>query len=400
MQNIDYFKFIKRQPSKLVNEMTLENLKLNQNYISSISESEFELFKKIIKSDYLQMEYRKATYKNYIPPRQLELESEHGSCHYSYVSPIELCQQALNNKFLIEHLLKEKEGPLIATETFKSIMDGSVAQRLKGKLKVEIFVDDALISSSNRNQSQKHLFVYLTFPDIPFKERTHSNNIDMILMINRKKLDDLKLTDSMTVLFKQLRKDLRKLICNGIQVKTSTNVETTIYVTLSTVCGDSLGCYELLGFRMSFAPNAFICRYCSATGNTRNNNQLSIQDLSRQGLLIEEPTNEQMERLQTRRQFSLKNLPEITQFNLCPADLMHDLPEGVLPDVIEMILTNLVANKLVGASTIQNSIRNVEKEFERFKFYEGKPLVKWSPTSKRVIISGKAVEVSNYLNNY
>lgn len=270
MKEIDCFKFEKKLASKTVNQIFLSNVQLNRKYIQSIPNETFDIIENIIKSDYLQMEFRKIQYKTHIKPQMLKITNQTGQdCTFSYVSPLDLCNLLLQNQYLVSHLVEEASSVSNENTTFSSIMDSANGARLKGKLKIEFYIDDSLLSPTGHNQSQKCIFIYASFPDIPFKFRSKSNQIEMILMINRHELKKLNLADTTFSLFKQLRRDMRHLIENGINVQTSNGIK-NIPVTISSICGDNLGIFEILGFRRSFLNTAFVCRFCGATGYFRH----------------------------------------------------------------------------------------------------------------------------------
>lgn len=396
MKDIDYFKFEKKLASKVVNEMQLRNIQLNRQYITTITPTQFSLIEKVVASDHLQMEYRRVSYDNYIKPKIYELTNANGTCKYSYVSPIDLCKKVLSNQFLVNHLLSEASDASIGIrkESYSSIMDGTVGYRLKGKLKLELYVDDTLLSPGNLNQNQKHLFLYSSFADLPFKSRAQSNHIDMLIMVNRKHLDKLKFANPLYELFEQLRGDLMNLHTSGIKVQTQ-HGPVIIQVAISSICGDHLSINELLGFRKSFGPDAYVCRFCSATGRIKDGNNVNIQNLNREVHLIEEATAEELSRLEyKKRRFAMEGLPELSRWNSCPCDPMHDLPEGVLNYFLEMFLSSLVINKAFNPNTMTANINIITQAFADFDFYEGSPQVKWISKDKSIVVLGKAVQVN------
>lgn len=402
MKNMDYFKFEKKLASKVVNEMQLRNIQLNRQYISNISPDQFTLIEKVVQSDHLQMEFRRVSYDNYIKPKDRELRNQNGVCKYSYISPIDLCKKVLANPFLVDHLLAEAADDSIGIrkESYSSIMDGTVGIRLKGKLKLELYIDDTLLSPGNLNQNQKHIFVYSSFADIPFKHRAQSNQIDMLIMVNRKDLYRLKFANPLFHLFEELRKDLLQLHTTGIQIETQSGLKRTIKVAISTICGDHLSINEILGFRMSFGPDSFACRFCSATGRIKKGdiNNTTIQNLGRESNLIEEPTADELSRLEYKqRRFVFEGLPDISRWNSCPCDPMHDLPEGVLNYFLEIFLTSVVRNKEFRSNTMIANIKVITEAFDNFNFYEGSPQVKWNKNQSSIVVLGKAAQVSSKL---
>ncbi|KAI2810569.1 hypothetical protein BLOT_001732 [Blomia tropicalis] len=281
-----------------------------------------------------------------------------------------------------KNILREKveiENESVPTnQVYYSFKNGDIyLERLKGRLKIELFLDDANLSPGNSNKSQKYLNVYATIADFPIERRTHSDDIEVILTVNRKKLMDLSLADPFNCLFKRMSSELKQLIEKGIELKVELDdkSEKTIIipVTISAICGDNLGIYEILGFKKSFNNNSFICRYCSAKANTTDSDS-NIQNVMFRPLINKDLAQTMnLADLGIMREFAL-NSEDINRWNISPPDILHDLVEGVSLYVIELILTNFVTD----------SSRNITKQaiincFDNFKFFEGSPVLKWFP---------------------
>src|SRR5690625_1687703 len=90
------------------------------------------------------------------------------------------------------------------------------------------------------------------------------------------------------------------------------------------------GIYELLGCKMVFNNNAFMCRYCGNDGKCKKGqDNPNIQDGSSNSRLIEDE-----ETLDFIRPFAFEG-SSLNRMNSAPPDPMHDLPEGVIENVFE-----------------------------------------------------------------
>lgn len=119
----------------------------------------------------------------------------------------------------------------------------------------------------------------------------------------------------------------------------------------------------------------------------------NIQEINQQGTLITENTSELiLQYLETERTFVFQNINQITRWNTCPPDIMHDLCEGVLEDIL-LIFLNVMATSKKFAPTITNSVKFIISQFEAFPFYEGKPKLIWVKAQSEFKITGKAVQV-------
>ena len=94
------------------------------------------------------------------------------------------------------------------------------------------------------NQKQKYLFVYATIANLPYQHRARSDDIETILVVNRKSLKSLGLADPFSVLLKQMKSDINYLMEHGVEVQIDNEHREKFEVTVSTTCGDNLGiCY-------------------------------------------------------------------------------------------------------------------------------------------------------------
>lgn len=80
---------------------------------------------------------------------------------------------------------------------------------------------------------------------------------------------------------------------------------------------------------------------------------------------------------------------------------MHDLCEGIIPSILELILTSICSKYSLNQSTPtpQKSFAKkiIEQEFQKFDFYEGKPTLSWDANKRNGFkIDGTAVQV-NYV---
>ena len=106
--------------------------------------------------------------------------------------------------------------------------------------------------------------------------------------------------------------------------------------------GDNLGVNELLGFKQSFA-NYFVCRMCGATKQV-------LQDRPIAGHSLHIHTSNNADARDNPEKFGIGRETIFTilncnLFKLAPPDLFHDILEGILPDIIQLILVGLKVRK-------------------------------------------------------
>jgi hypothetical protein len=415
IDRINRIKFSSGLPEKTVNKLAVCLIDqfaevIDQNKLSS---EKLQLYHKILSSNYLQASYIERSCDYYVKPVIKKVTNEQGqSVDVSVVSLTSLCRKYLTNISLCKRLIREKEtsnrGQHQSLE-YDSILSGSSSARLRGKLKLELFIDDTNLSSSTYTGTrQKFLKVYASFADLPIQNRAHSDDIEMVLLVNRSKLKQRNI--SLDMILKDVRDELLMLSVDGIQVQVE-GKDVKFQVTLSAVCGDNLGINELLGFKCCFTNAAFVCRYCGALGRDRSGEDApSIQNLGWQHDLITGLASNELAKYGIIRPFIFDGLPDIDRWSIAPPDNAHDLCEGVLPDITELILQSLVENnqEFLAAtgdssgskqelSQRQREVRArtfILEKFAAFKhnFYEGAIEIKWE-VGKGFKLRGTAIQV-------
>jgi len=173
----------------------------------SLNETMLEECKRVAKSSYLRKNYRIRQLSEeglYILPQSKILTvptvidnvvTMQNVGNYSVVSLISLCTTALKNPSLQMLLNQQRSNLIVKKETIaecskicRNILDGSEGARLAGKLKVELYIDDAQLAPTNGigiGKRQNHLFVYSSFVDLSYEYRTRIENIDIVLMAKR-----------------------------------------------------------------------------------------------------------------------------------------------------------------------------------------------------------------------
>lgn len=337
-----------------------------KTYMPSYSKNELEVYRRITNSEHLQNVYIDRTCPSLIRPNIYEIVTPNGSLKYSYLNIKNVIINFIKaNPWIVQHLSYEKTknvDPCFRSEVYQktkvyySIMDGTEAERLRGKIKVDINADDAQFCTFGG--SQKFINVYSSFADLSFEHRSQSKNIEIILMANRKLLRQLHIP--IRHLFKHLIEDLKELYQNKLIVNID-GEDVEFEVAFSTFQGDALGTYEVAGAKCNFQPDQFVCRDCGAGPE-------EIQDLSKKRPLIIDCTKDELEDIGMIRDFVFEGLPGVSRFNFAPEDVMHCLCEGVHPKVMHLFLKSI-------AKDFRLTQEQIKQRFSRFYFYEGNPIV-------------------------
>lgn len=409
---------------------------------------QIELLEKLANSSHLKEQFNIKNLEKYLNlPEIVPLTYKDKTCgKYSMINVEKLCKKYLSNKSVREKLKKEKNTKRRNDGVYASDMDGWFSDRIRGWLKMEIFIDDAQLGPSNgfgSGSGQKYIMVYVTFPDLPFHFRTQIEDIELLMMIKRSDLNKIPKEDRFATLFSKLNIDLERLGTEGIEI----NGE-KFYVTVSTVLGDNLGIYEFLNFGMNFQTTCFRCRYCGLLGK----NYERIEE-SENNDMIQNEENEQEEEGETQKpppkkkrklkeiikektcqdiksinaipkllkEADLEQLESVSKFvrsgypfasvsslsnhctNISSADSMHDCSEGILVTILESMLVEL--RNLIDREReklpykerrkIPTGMEQISQIFRNYSFYEragGSPKIKWT-NAQKVSVEGKGILV-------
>ncbi len=257
MHLLSDLKYNKNIPSSTVNFIGTSILDLCQEYSQSIpNDSLIDTYKQISNSDYLQNKYLHRQLSSTLVSAQnhthlIDDDDNSYPFKYSSVSVESLMRKTLKNEFVLEKIVKEQSFSQQKSTTISALEHCSIWPRLKGKMKIELYLDDAQIAPSGIfNRNQKYFFLYATFPDIPYERRVSENEIEIVLMANRNKLTELKrqqkLSDPIGTLLKGVVEEMKFLTETGIDVFYN-GKQINIKLALSCICGDNAGIYELLG---------------------------------------------------------------------------------------------------------------------------------------------------------
>lgn len=401
----------------------------------SISSEQFDekkpIYRKIASSKDLRKDYRIRLLKEYyIKPKYLTLSNSNGDKigEIGYV-PVEfLCRKYLKN-VSIRAKLDQEANYVRSTEKFSSCLDSEQFSRLKGKLKCQLFIDDAQISPTNglgTGKGQKYVNVYLRFIDMPAEYLSSENDIELLMMVKRSQLDMIDKDIRMATLFHQFTKDMNRLMKNGIEIDGK-----RYNVAFCHLNGDNKGVYECLGFGEGFQNDAFVCRYCLATGRcrhvspevaaqTRLHNKNLRHNVPSSEPLVEVPKCDQAEchTIQDNQIYPLKrsenyisksestkngvvrNFPFQSLFihgidpsNIASPDPLHDLCEGTLQCIVEIIFHQ--AKNIIQGIHRKLTVGQIEtifaKSIRNFPFFEGNPKLRWQKGEFK--LEGKGIQV-------
>ncbi|KAI2797196.1 hypothetical protein BLOT_011174 [Blomia tropicalis] len=376
-------------------------------------------------NNFLDNEQSKISYLQstgyYVKPKNIKLNGIKIGC---YINLKELCAIILKNKSIVKNIISEAQGYDHNSSIYKSDLDCCELRkkRLVGTLRIELAFDDFSVTKEFHH---KYFALYASFSNIPIQERLKRKDIYLVLISNRKKL--AKSGGTLNDLLNCILEDLKYLCNTGTELKIRIGDQwknVFIRSTLSSLIGDNLGAYELLGYKTNFGK-AFICRCCGSNYETIQTVQdfpllgtsldisqydEAVKEAERRNNLRKVHENRinrkiKSSQLRTKKfsEFASQNrfgviqkciftdLQMIDIFNISPVDILHDLFEGVVPKTLSVVLVQAIKLKP----------EDIKDRIENFKFEHGslkdKLLIRKNKNNNilsqfEFIICGKAVQ--------
>lgn len=333
MSIMNKFKYEKGVAASTVNDIVSSVLQLQHHNPPNITN--FDDYQKIVNSNYLQDTFLERTNKSYTAPIQMDsITDVDGRVHaikFTMMPLKSLLCQAFANTSLVDHLSQQQQqsSQRHPSPDIKCPLDSAIASRTRKLIKLEVYVDDTQYSPGFFNSSQKYTCVYLCLADIPFHHRTKADSIDIYLLINAKQLKQLNLKNRDGALFGILRQEIDTINQKGgIKLRDSTGKCFRMEITISTVLGDNLAIYPLLGFSASFRNTSFYCRFCGARGSSKDGGD-DTQELFKYRKMVDGATVTNLELQGVRPErgdFAFNGLHGINRWNIAPPDLVSRPP--------------------------------------------------------------------------
>ncbi|OXA37745.1 hypothetical protein Fcan01_27535 [Folsomia candida] len=231
---------------------------------------------------------------------------------------------------------------------------------------INIYFDEAEVANPLGSKNGKHKLAnfYYSIQDMPCH---YNSSIENIILLCSLKSEDLKILSPNSVM-NIIVKELLFLWETGINF--NHNGKTiNIKVALSQISGDNLGLHTILGFSEGFNAN-YPCRRCKMhkhdcqTAVTENpgvlrsienyNQDVEFRNLSATGINFESVIN---------------SLPYHHVTKVFVFDIMHDLLEGVVPDLLNLMISLGIKNKRFNLDKLNYRIESFDygRHFRRSK---------------------------------
>ena len=141
--------------------------------------------------------------------------------------------------------------------------------------------------------------------------------------------------------------DLCELQCHGVSVDFE-DQSRVLKGSVISICADNLSVHSLAGFNTCFSQGQ-ICHYClchhSDTGNKTEESECILRTPDTHHRHLQVPDGRSLYGLTGSCPFDKPPYFEVTES--FPPDLMHDILEGVIPQVLKLVLLKLSHERLV-----------------------------------------------------
>ena len=151
MDLIAYNKFTLKMTSKHANNYAVRMLDIFKDKCIEkgvFTQNDYRLMRKVASSDHLQKVYRQQQLKTYIAPKMFDIQRKIGDkmkrCRFSQISLKSLCKKYLKNKHLVRRIISEMDSEP------QQHSDSCYYSRIHGKLKLELYLDEAEIAPTGK----------------------------------------------------------------------------------------------------------------------------------------------------------------------------------------------------------------------------------------------------------
>lgn len=269
---------------------------------------------------------------------------------------------------------------------YSDIYDGCAHKKTREKcISLILYYDEFTVSCpvGNKTVDYKIGGIYFTLGNL--RQRSRLNNTHLALLFHHKYVKE----HSWQAILRPLVNDLKILESQGITILWKGQVE-SVTGCVELLTGDNLGLHDIAGYFRSFYKTKRICRFCHASSHSIQSS-FKESDFALRSKEEYEAEIRLLERdefsMQTCRVFGIRQtclLNELETFHIMQkisVDATHDLFEGIVLHTINLVLSSLLALRVVDGDMLNRMV-------QEFPFHQ---VDKNKPRPPRV--SGKSVDV-------
>ncbi len=300
----------------------------------------------------------------YKPPTTVSLgrNKNHKECSFQYVSLRGSLERLLKKSEILHQVLnpKPKKGKLL-----KDFRDGRyfkanvLFQNNPNALQIFLYIDEFEVVNVLGSARGLHKIsgVYYILGNIYPEKR---GPLRVIQLVSLCLSEDVKQFGLDRILETVIR-ELEELEITGIVIP---EVPIPLKVGLAFVSGDNLGSHQIGGFHEGFSGRkARICRFCLATGEEIQDKlnpycfECRTEENYNEGLKEIYANPAKASEVGIKRNSILNRLQYFHVVSGLPADIMHDILEGVAPFEVALIIRQLIKDDLLSLDYVNGQIR-------------------------------------------
>ncbi len=276
---------------------------------------------------------------------------------------------------------------------YRDIFDGTCHPSVENRISLILFFDDFVVSCPIGSHTKQYKLgaVYCCIANLN-EDRAHVGNTLLLLLFHSKLLEKF----SWNVILKPLLDELVTLEeCGTLIVHRGNRISVSVRVEF--VCGDNLGIHSIAGFFAAFSNTNRLCRCCYTSPvelkSCFNANEFRprTQELYERELGIlaaNDFSKVYCKRFGIKFPCPFRVLKQFHVADFFPFDIVHDLFEGIVKYVINLVLTAGLQKSLVNL----NALNGVIATFP-FSPLEGNKPVPLQRSNNAVCVGGTASEL-------
>lgn len=363
-----------------------------------------------LRTDYMREKYYMSHF-NYVPPVEYRFDPFSSSNEtFQYVPILNL----LKSMLMIPEVLNTVLNSHSSTDGYlRDYCDGvNYANHLGLSndicLQIQLYFDEFTVVNPLRNKARifKLCAFYFTLGNFPpkFRSRVHTMQlINLCRSVHLKKY-------GFRILLQPLIADLQILAHEGITISKE-NITIKGYATF--LSSDNLGAHMIGGFIESF-NSLRVCRMCMAT-KEQIQNQFDPSSFYRRTVVSYDEQvklvthNNYFKRIYGIKQNSaLNEIPYFHVVKCLPPDIAHDLFEGVVPHVINIVLQHFISNDYFTSQEVVSTIdkfdyKSTDKVNKPFISLDSDERISFKPTASEAwcllrlmgLLFGRFIEPGN-----
>ena len=356
--------FQSRNIHSLLNEHNVNDPELLANLEHLFRQkSEVESSFETLNSEYKLEKYMRTNFK-FIPSEEYILGTDETGQNetYQYISVIRTIQGLLEYDDVFSYVLNshQSEGDLLG-----DICDGELYRSHplfsvdKSALQIILYYDDFTVTNPLGTKTKKFKLgaFYMMLGNLPPKHRSQLYTIQLVALCHSAHLKKYGF-DSV---LRPLIYDLNILETEGCTISKS-GVQHRLFGSVLVVVADNLGAHGFGGFMESFSCLRN-CRFCFCTRDHMNEN-IECRNFTRR---TKETYDQQVEYVKVDSSMSsvygikssccLNVLENFHAVNCLPSDIAHDLFEGILSDILKLLICYCVGSKFFTLNQLNKCIK-------------------------------------------